>query len=84
MRDPLVTTNSTNRATPRAYTETTNRNDFFGVDTMNTELVTETFAVAPTPRERTLKTLLQVICAEDEFAVLRETLRIYCEEMTKE
>jgi hypothetical protein len=51
---------------------------------MNTEFVTETSAVAPTARERTLKTLLQVICAEDEFAVLRETLRIYCEEMTKE
>ena len=29
-----------------------------------------------------LHTLLEEICAGEEFAILRETLRLYCEEVT--
>jgi hypothetical protein len=29
-----------------------------------------------------LHTLLEEICAREEFAILRETLRLYCEEIT--
>lgn len=29
-----------------------------------------------------LHTLLEEICAGEEFAILRETLRLYCEEIT--
>jgi len=47
---------------------------------MNTECTIEETAVS-SAKSRTLKTLLQVICAEDEFAILRETLRLYSEEI---
>jgi hypothetical protein len=51
---------------------------------MNTEFLTNDVAVVSIPRSRTLQTLLQVICAEEEFSILQETLRIYCEEICKE
>jgi hypothetical protein len=51
---------------------------------MNTEFLTDDVGAISTPRARTLQTLLQVICAEEEFSILQETLRIYCEEICKE
>jgi hypothetical protein len=32
-------------------------------------------------KNRTLKTLFQVICADNEFTLLRQTLELYCEEI---
>jgi hypothetical protein len=51
---------------------------------MYAEILRDEVAVVSTPRNRTLQTLLQVICAEEEFSVLQETLRLYCEEICKE
>jgi|LakMenE01Jun11ns_1017448.scaffolds.fasta_scaffold7097695_1 hypothetical protein len=51
---------------------------------MNTELFTEDVTNVSMPRNRTLQTLLQVICAEEEFSILQETLRLYCEEIYKD
>jgi hypothetical protein len=51
---------------------------------MNAELLINDVVEVSTPRNRTLQTLLQVICAEEEFSVLQETLRLYCEEIFKE
>lgn len=48
---------------------------------MNTECVADENMPCPL-KSQTLKTLLQVICAEDEFSLLRETLRLYCEEIS--
>jgi hypothetical protein len=53
---------------------------FNGVLIMNTDFIADE-TIATTNKNRTLQTLLQVICAEEEFAVLQETLRIYCEEI---
>jgi hypothetical protein len=47
---------------------------------MNTDFIADE-TIATVNKNRTLQTLLQVICAEEEFAVLQETLRIYCEEI---
>jgi hypothetical protein len=70
---------------PQAYIVTTNHTDYFsGVDSMYAEILNDEVAVVSTPRNRTLQTLLQVICAEEEFSVLQETLRLYCEEICKE
>jgi len=55
-----------------------NRNDFenkFADDT-----TTEVVEVEAT--NLYLHTLLEEICAGEEFAILRETLRLYCEEIT--
>ena len=51
---------------------------------MNAEFLIDDVAVVSTPRNRTLQTLLQVICAEEEFSILRETLRLYCEEICRD
>lgn len=48
---------------------------------MNTEIIADETMPCPL-KSQTLKTLLQVICAEDEFALLRQTLRLYCEELS--
>lgn len=57
-------------------------NDLFvGVWSMNTEIIADETMPCPL-KSQTLKTLLQVICAEDEFALLRQTLRLYCEELS--
>lgn len=81
--DCAVTTRSINREIPRAYTVTTIHNDFLEMF-MNTEIAMNDTKTASTNRERTLQTLFQVICQEDEFSLLRETLRIYCEELNND
>jgi hypothetical protein len=54
-----------------------------GVLTMNTEYVTEQTFGTPEQSSKTLKTLFDVICADNEFSLLRETLRLYCEEIAR-
>lgn len=50
---------------------------------MNTECVTEPTFGTPEQSSKTLKTLFDVICADNEFTLLRETLRLYCEEIAR-
>ena len=56
---------------------------FSGVLIMNTDFITDE-TIATANKNRILQTLLQVICAEEEFAVLQETLRIYREEICRD
>lgn len=84
MNDRGVTTTPVNCEIPQAYTVTTNHTDFYLEIIMNTALVTNDTQTPSTSRDRTLQTLFQVICQEDEFSLLRETLRIYCEELNND
>jgi hypothetical protein len=51
---------------------------------MNTDVLLTESLPSSAAKNRTLQTLLQVICAEEEFSILQETLRLYCEEICKE
>lgn len=39
---------------------------------------------APSNKERTLKTLFNLICVDNEFSLLRRTLELYCEEIERQ
>jgi hypothetical protein len=47
------------------------------MNTLNTEVKNE----KDLAKSRTLKALFQVICADNEFTLLRHTLELYCEEI---
>ncbi len=52
---------------------------------MNNEVTTvETIATPTSHKEHTLKTLFNVICADNEFSLLRRTLELYCEEIERQ
>ncbi len=56
-----------------------------GVMSMNTEVKSvDTIETTKTNRENTLKTLFGVICADNEFSLLRRTLELYCEEIERQ
>jgi hypothetical protein len=55
-----------------------------GVLIMNTEVTNVTENKTATNKERTLKTLFDVICADNEFSLLRRTLELYCEEIERQ
>ena len=56
-----------------------------GVMSMNNEVTTvETIATPTSHKEHTLKTLFNVICADNEFSLLRRTLELYCEEIERQ
>lgn len=48
---------------------------------MNTKYVGSLVNENESAKNKTLKTLFQVICADNEFTLLRHTLELYCEEM---
>gem|GEM_PF-2554772 len=48
---------------------------------MNTAVNTEIKNDSDLAKNRTLKALFQVICADNEFTLLRHTLELYCEEI---
>ena len=49
---------------------------------MNTNITnTESVTSQDLQTSRTLQTLLKVICADNEFTLLRKTLELYCEEI---
>jgi hypothetical protein len=48
---------------------------------MNTAVSMEINSEAEMAKNRTLKTLFQVICSDNEFSLLRQTLKLYCEEL---
>jgi hypothetical protein len=48
---------------------------------MNTAVSTDIKNDSELAKNRTLKALFQVICADNEFTVLRHTLKLYCEEI---
>jgi hypothetical protein len=50
---------------------------------METDFVTEE-SIMTTRKDRTLRTLFQVICQDDEFSLLNETLRLYLEEIGRQ
>ena len=52
-------------------------------DVMNTIADVTEVSLTPSPKERTLRTLFDVICSDNEFSLLRRTLEIYCEEIEK-
>lgn len=35
-------------------------------------------------KSRTIKTLFKVICQDNEFSLLRQTLKLYCEELERQ
>jgi hypothetical protein len=35
-------------------------------------------------KNRTLKALFQVICQDNDFSLLRQTLKLYCEELERQ
>lgn len=49
--------------------------------TMNTDVTTE--QTIDTNKNNTLKALFQLICEDNEFALLRHTLELYCEEIER-
>jgi hypothetical protein len=56
-----------------------------GVISMNNEVTAvETTLTATSNKEHTLKTLFSVICADNEFSLLRRTLELYCEEIERQ
>jgi len=55
-----------------------------GVLRMNNEVTIATEIKTATNKERTLKTLFDVICDENEFSRLRRTLELYCEEIERQ
>ncbi|MFN4895503.1 MAG: hypothetical protein ACK5GN_05950 [Pseudomonadota bacterium] len=48
---------------------------------MNTNYTYTDVSTNETNKSRTLQTLFQVICADNEFTLLRKTLELYCEEI---
>jgi hypothetical protein len=48
---------------------------------MNTAVSMEINSEAEMAKNRTLKALFQVICSDNEFSLLRQTLKLYCEEL---
>ena len=48
---------------------------------MNTAVSMEINSEAEMAKNRTLKALFQVICSDNEFSLLRQTLKLYCEEI---
>lgn len=52
-------------------------------DVMNTIADVTEVSSTPSPKERTLRALFNVICEDNEFSLLRRTLEIYCEEIEK-
>jgi hypothetical protein len=48
---------------------------------MNTKYSNTDVCSNESNKSRTLQTLFQVICADNEFTLLRKTLEIYCEEI---
>jgi exonuclease I len=50
---------------------------------MNTEYVTEQTFGTPEQKSKTLQSLFALICKDNEFSLLRETLSLYCEEIAK-
>ena len=59
-----------------------------GVKIMNADVINTIADVTevtstPSSKEHTLRTLFSVICADNEFSLLRRTLEIYCEEIER-
>ena len=48
---------------------------------MNTKYLGSLVNENESAKNKTLKTLFQVICADNEFTLLRHTLELYCEEI---
>lgn len=48
---------------------------------MNSNCVNTDITSSERNRGRTLQALFQVICADNEFTLLRKTLELYCEEI---
>jgi hypothetical protein len=48
---------------------------------MNTKYTNTDMHATEIAKSRTLATLFQVICADNEFTLLRKTLELYCEEI---
>jgi hypothetical protein len=71
-----------------SVTQTAEAEEGNGVMIMNTDvnntnaIVTET-TTKLSNRDRTLKTLFDVICVDNEFSLLRRTLELYCEEIER-
>ncbi len=52
---------------------------------MNNEVTTvEAIKTTTSNKERTLQTLFNVICVDNEFSLLRRTLELYCEEIERQ
>jgi hypothetical protein len=66
-------------------TQTADCRKMNGVISMNNEVTTvEAIKTTTSNKERTLQTLFNVICVDNEFSLLRRTLELYCEEIERQ